>query len=207
MVEKWLEVHILFSQHQISNFRTIKTILLEVIRHCVHELRQGELIKTYHYLFEPRVDKKPGLEVLFRVEAKENAGLDEIKNLITQRIEQFKESIDNYIICEGYEGEIEGYGKDGWRLAKKFFEIGSDIALAAYSEDLDKREKFNPGKLIHCFLNQLAINEERFHALQLVKRCVIALHARSVTREVTERARRKLEEAIKELEGKPLRFI
>ena len=87
------------------------------------------------------------------------------------------------------------------------FEIGSDTALAVYSEDLDKKEKFNPGKLIHCFLNQLAIDEEKFYALQLVGRCVIALHARSVTREVAERAKRRLEEAIREMEGKPLRFL
>ena len=207
MVERWLEIHILFSQHQISNFRTIKTILLEVVKYCVHELRQRGLMKTYHYFFEPRVDKKPGLEVLFRVEVKENANLSKIKDLITQRIEQFRSLIDNYIVSEGYKGEIGGYGKDGWLLAKKFFEIGSDIALAIYSENLDKKEKFNPGKLIHCFLNQLAIDEEKFYALQLVGRGVITLHAKCVTPEVEERAKRRLEEAIRELKGKNLRFL
>ena len=136
MSERWLEVHILFSQHQI---RAIKTILLKVIKHCVYELRQRGLIKTYHYLFERRVDEKPGLEVLFRVESEENASLGEIKDLITQRIEQFRSLIDNYIVSEDYKSEIGGYGKDGWILAKKFFEIGSDIALAIYSEDLDKK--------------------------------------------------------------------
>jgi len=139
MVERWLEIHILFSPHQISNFRTIETVLLEVVKYCVHELRQRGLMKTYHYFFEPRVDKKPGLEVLFRIEVKENANLGKIKDLITQRIEQFRSLIDNYIVSEDYKSEIGGYGKDGWILAKKFFEIGSDIALAIYSEDLDKK--------------------------------------------------------------------
>jgi len=207
MTEKWLEVHILFSQHQASS-RTIKTVLLGVIKRCVHELRRRGLIKTYHYFFERRVDGKPGVEVLFRVEAGENASLDEIKGLITRRIEEFRGLIDYYVVSEGYEGEAEGYGKDGWLLAKKFFEIGSDIALAMYSEGLDKGEKFIPSKLIHCFLNQLTLmitNEERFYAQQLVGSCVTALRARSVTREVVERARRRLEEAIREMEGRPLR--
>ena len=67
MVEKWLEAHILFSPHQISDFRTIKTILLEVLKYCARKLRQRGLMKTYHYFFEPRINSKPGLEVLFRV--------------------------------------------------------------------------------------------------------------------------------------------
>ena len=206
MTEKWLEVHILFPQHQASS-RTIKTVLLGVVKHCVHELRRKELIKTYHYFFERRVDGKPGVEVLFRVEAGENVSLDEIKDLITQRIEEFRDLIDDYIVSESYEGEAEGYGKDGWLLAKKFFEIGSDIALAMYSEDLEKGEKLIPDKLIHCFLNQLAIDEERFYARRLVERCATMLRAGSVTQEVAERARKKLEEAIREMEGRPLRLL
>ena len=201
MAERWLEIHILFSQHQISNFRTIKTILLEVIKYCVYELRQRGFMRTYHYFFEPRVDKKPGLEVLFRVEPKGDEDLSNIEKSIVERIEQFRSLIDGYVINKSYQGEIEGYGRDGWMLAKRFFEIGSDIALAMYSENLDKREKFNPGKLIHCFLNQLAIDEEKFYALQLVGRAVIALHTTSVTQEVAERARVKLEEVISELRG------
>ena len=206
MTEKWLEVHILFSQHQASS-RTIKTVLLGVIKRCVHELRRRGLIKTYHYFFERRVDGKPGVEVLFRVEAKENVSLDEIKDLITQRIEEFRDLIDDYVLSEGYEGEVEGYGRGGWLLAKKFFEIGSDIALAMYSEGLEKGEKFIPSKLVHCFLNQLAIDEERFYARRLVERCATMLRAGSVTQEVVERARKKLEEAIRELEGRPLRLL
>jgi len=204
MTEKWLEAHILFSQHQ-TEFRTLKTVLLGVVKHCAHELRWRGLIKTYHYFFEPRVNGKPGVEVLFRVEAGENTSLDEIKDLITQRIEEFRGLVDDYVISEGYEGEAEGYGKDGWLLAKKFFEIGSDIALAMYSEGLEKGEKFIPDKLIHCFLNQLAIDEERFYARRLVERCATMLRAGSVTQEVAERARKKLEEAIREMEGRPLR--
>ena len=207
MIEKWLEAHILFSPHQISDFRTIKTILLEVVKYCVRKLRQRGLVKTYHYFFEPRIDGKPGLEVLFRVEGKENAGLNEIESLIIEHINRFRRLIDDYVINKSYQGEIEGYGKDGWILAKKFFEIGSDIALAIYSEKLDKREKFNPGKLIHCFLNQLAINEEKFHALQLVERAALSLHAMSVTPEVAKRARMKLEEAIGELRGRTFRIL
>ena len=34
IVKKWLKAHVLFSTHQISDFRTIKTILLEVIKYC-----------------------------------------------------------------------------------------------------------------------------------------------------------------------------
>ena len=63
-----------------KSFRTIKTILLEVIKHCVYDLRRRGLMKTYHYLFEPRVDEKPGLEVLFRVEAKEKVGRSHKRN-------------------------------------------------------------------------------------------------------------------------------
>jgi len=114
--------------------------------------------------------------------------------------------IDDYVINKSYQGEIEGYGKDGWILAKKFFEIGSDIALAIYSEKLDKREKFNPGKLIHCFLDQLANDEEKFYALQLVGRAMIALNAKSITPEVAERAKIKLEEVLNELRGKEFKF-
>ena len=206
MVEQWLEAHIFFTEDQASN---VPLILQELVKYCADELESGNKRKTFHYLFEPRIDGNPKFEILFRIEAKENISLDEIEETVIERVDQFLHLVDGRQITREYHGEAgaDGFGQDGWELTKQLFEIGSKIAIGRLSESFRKGEKFVPGKLVHCFLNQQRVNEEIFHAVQLIGRVMITLGVSSVTPEVERRARRLLEEALTTVRSSQIRML
>lgn len=204
MVEQWLEGHIFFADNQANNH---PHILQEVVKYCADELESKNMRKTFHYLFEPRIDRKPGFEILFRIEAREDLDLDEIEKIVIERIDQFLHLIDGKRITRGYHGEASGFGQDGWGLTKQLFEIGSEIAIGQLSGGFRKGEKFSPGKLVHCFLNQHMVNEEMFHADKLVGRVLITLGVSSVTPEVEGRARNLLEEALNNFRSGQIRML
>jgi hypothetical protein len=204
MVEQWLEAHIFFRNNQEGN---VPLVLQEVVRYCADDLESKNMRKTFHYLLEPRIDGKPGFEILFRIEVRENTNLDEIEKIVIKRIDQFLHLVDGKRITKGYHGEAEGFGQDGWELTKQLFEIGSKIAIGQLSESFRKGEKFSPGKLVHCFLNQQMINEEMFHADKLVGRVLITLGVSSVTREVENRAKGLLEEALNKFRSSQIRML
>lgn len=198
MVEEWLEVHIFFTSNQSNN---VPIVLLKVVKYCADELQSRNMRKTFHYLFEPRIDRRTGFEMLFRIETRENISTDEIENIIIGRIEQFLNLIDGKQITKDYHGEEDGFGQDGWQLTKQLFEMGSEIAIGRFSDTFRKDEKFNPGKLVHCFLNQQMVNEEVFHSVELIGRAIITLGIDSVTPEVESRAKHQLEEALNKLKS------
>jgi len=49
------------------------------VKYCADKLESRQMRKTFHYLFEPRIDGKFGFEILFRIEARESVCLDEMK--------------------------------------------------------------------------------------------------------------------------------
>jgi len=204
MIEEWLEAHIFFTSNQI---KIVPIILQEVVKHCADELQSRNMLKTFHYLFEPRIDRRDGFEMLFRIEARENISMDEIEKIIIGRIEQFLHLIDGKQITKYYHGEEDGFGQDGWQLTKQLFEIGSKIAIGRLSDTFRKGEKFNPGKLVHCFLNQQMVNEEVFHSVELIGRTIITLGIDSVTPEVESRAKHQLEEALNRLKSTKIRKL
>ncbi|MBO3842191.1 MAG: hypothetical protein FGF48_07225 [Candidatus Brockarchaeota archaeon] len=206
MVEKWLEAHIFFTDDQRNS---ISIVLQEVVKYCADELKSRNMRKTFHYLFEPRIDNKPGFEILFRAEAQENISLDEMERIVRERIDHFLHLIDGEQITKGYHGEASDseFGPDGWQLTKQFLEVGSEIAIGRFSAAFRKGEKFHPGKLVHCFLNQQRVDEEKFHADALIGRVIITLHATSVTHEVESRAGNLLGEALNRLRSQQIRFL
>jgi hypothetical protein len=204
MVEQWLEAHIFFANNQANN---VPLILREIVKYCADEFESRKKRKTFHYLFEPRIDGKLGFEILFRIEMRESVNLDEMEEIVVGRIDRFLHLVDGKRITKGYPGEVDGFGQDGWELTKQLFEIGSKIAIGKISENFRKGEKFTPGKLVHCFLIQHMVNEEMFHAVELVGRVLIHLHSNTVTTEVENRARRLLEEALKKLKSSPIRML
>jgi hypothetical protein len=204
MVEKWLEVHIFFAENQSNN---VPTILRDVVKHCADIFESEGKRKSFHYLFEPRIDGNPGFEILYRIEAKEDTSLDELEGTVTDRMKEFLQLVNGRRFTKDYHGEATDFGEDGWELTKQLFEIGSEIAIGQLTADFRKGEKFLPGKLLHCFLNQNSVNEEKFHATQLVGRTLITLKSNSVTDEVENRARKLLEEAITTLRASQIRRI
>jgi len=204
MVEKWLEVHIFFAEDQSNN---VPNILRDVVKYCADKFESEGKRKSFHYLFEPRIDGNLGFEILLRIEAKEDTSLDELERAVVDRIEEFLQLVNGKQITKDYHGEASDFGEDGWELTKQLFEIGSKIAIGQLVENFRKGEKFVPGKLMHCFLNQHRVNEEKFHATQLVGRVLITLNASSVTNDVENRARRLLEEAITAIRSSQIRRI
>jgi hypothetical protein len=152
--------------------------------------------KTYHFLIEPRIDGKPGFETLFRIEAKDEACLHEVREMLVRRVSQFDHITDGKQITEGYHGEAEDYGEDGWELTKQLFEIGSEISIGLLSDSFRKGKKLQSGKLVHCFLLQQGVDEEAFHASALVGRVMVHLRNHSVSPEVEKRTRYLLEQAL-----------
>jgi len=204
LVEQWFEAHVFFADNQANN---TPHILQEIVKHCADELESKNMRKTFHYLFEPRIDRKPGFEILFRIEAKENIQLEDIEKIVIERIDQFLHLTDGKQITKDYAGEAPSFGQDGWELTKQLFEIGSKIAIGQLTESFRKGEKFGPGKLVHCFLNQHMVNEEMFHADKIIGRVLITLGVSSVTPEVENRARSLLEEALNKFRSGQIRML
>lgn len=204
MVEEWLEAHIFFANNQANN---ASSILQEVVKFLADDLDAKNIRKTYHFLFEPRIDGNPGFEILFRIESSESVSLNEIEEEVIAKIHQYSHLNDGYRITKNYHGEADGFGQDGWELTKQFFEIGSKIAIGRLSPSFNKGDKFIPGKLIHCYLSQNSVNEEVFHAIELVGRVLINLHANAVTTEVEEKAKNRLEEALNKVKSSPIKMV
>lgn len=190
MVERWLEAHIFFTNELIKN---VQQILSNIIQYCADQLESKQMRKTFHYLFEPRIDGQEGIEILFRIEVRNNTSLKDVEKLISNRLSQLEHLIDGNKIIRDYQGEAIGFGEDGWELTKQMFEIGSKIAIGQTDAGFKKGEKFGQGKLIHCFLNQQMINEAEFHADALVSRILVKLRSRSVTRDVETNIRNLIE--------------
>lgn len=204
MTEVWLEVHLLLTDQQRGN---VPLILQEIVKYCADELKSRKMRKTFHYFFEPRIDGRPGFEILFRIEVMDYVDLNDVEKIITARINQYTNLIDGVLIKRNYHGEVNDYGEDGWELAKLFFEIGSEIAIGMFSENFRKGRKFNVGKFVHCFLNQQGVDEEIFHANALIGRAMINLGVTSMTQEVEERVRKILERVLNEWRRARIEFL
>lgn len=137
----------------IEDFNTLyKQLFLNFVKPVIEGIEQKDNLDTFHFFFEPSP------HFLLRIKPKDIILLD-IKNLARKNlvnIESFiEEKPDEKTFSSKYQGEIEQYGEDGWKIAKNIFEIGSRVAIALYTPQFKGGKEFTAGKFVHCFLNSL----------------------------------------------------
>ncbi|MEM2112036.1 MAG: lantibiotic dehydratase C-terminal domain-containing protein [Candidatus Bathyarchaeia archaeon] len=181
MVERWFVSHIFLQQRA---YRERDIILLDAIKPAVEILEKENLISTFHFLFEPN------FEILFRVRLKEDADMEKVKSIISEKLKPIENLCSKIDHDENYHGEGDpeaawSFGTEGWALTQKFLEYGSRITLLIREVEMERKplsagrldSQFNIGKLVHCFLNQAGLDmsrEANFHIARFFERMLRA---------------------------------
>lgn len=122
-MEHWVEIN-LFAEMQ-----TQDRILIDVLWPYVRRLRKRGALVTYHYFREP--------EIRFRIRVRtererraQAATLERIAKKLSKEGAITAWRFGNHGE-EGkpYVGEEDRYGRNGWKVAQKYFEDGSETAL------------------------------------------------------------------------------
>lgn len=121
-MEYWVEIN-LFAKLQVQN-----RILLDVLWPYVKGLRKRGALVSYHYFREP--------EIRFRVRVKTDKerqaqakALEKIARRLKEEGSISKWTFGNHGEKGTYEGEMDRYGRNGWKVAQKYFEDGAETAL------------------------------------------------------------------------------
>lgn len=122
-MEHWIEINLAVELADQDG------ILLDVLKPYVEGLeKQGKLV-NYHYFREP--------EIRFRVRTRTRAAKDEqtaALSLIAESL-KLKGLVSEWHFGNhgergrAYTGEEDRYGKNGWKVAQRYFRKGSDTAL------------------------------------------------------------------------------
>lgn len=187
MEKNWIKLGL--SLHEIKNLNEEeKKKLLLVVTPIIEKLKEKNILETFHFFFEPFLD--------LRFQIKKEDDIPKAKEFILSLINQELPKEKIFVISKNgrffpknspefseYFGEEEDFGKDGWMIAKKFFEIGSRFALCKMDENKDRvilkkvggviEGKFDEGKFIHLILNQLGYStpdEAQFHLNRFFER-------------------------------------
>jgi hypothetical protein len=122
-MEYWTEIN-LFADSAAQN-----EILLDVLWPYVRKLRKSGVLASFHYFREP--------EIRFRVrlkterERRVQLGVQErmAKRLRERGLIRSWKFGSHGVEGEPYSGEEDRYGKNGWKVAQRYFEDGSETAL------------------------------------------------------------------------------
>lgn len=121
-MEHWVEIN-LFAELKNQN-----RILLDVLWPYAKRLRRRGALICYHYFREPeirfRVRVKSGRER--RAQAK---ALEKIAERLKEEGVISKWKFGNHGEEGTYLGEVDRYGPNGWKVAQKYFEDGSETAI------------------------------------------------------------------------------
>jgi hypothetical protein len=158
-------------------------VLLKAIKPAVEALENEKLIQTFHFLFEPN------FEILFRVRLNEDASMERVKSIISEKLKPIENLCRKIVPDENYHGEGGpqadwSFGSEGWVHTQKFLEYGSRITLLMREVKMGLKplssgrldSQLNIGKLVHCFLNQAGMNtiqEAHFHIDRYFERMLI----------------------------------
>jgi len=174
-------------------------VLLKVIKPTIETLKRGNLIETFHFLFEPN------WEIWFRVRLKNENNIEKIKQIIKENLKKMSDIIKGSKFNDPADQKSfeKVFGEDGWKIVQKFFEYNSRISLAKIDETVKKGEQFNDMALVHYFLNTLGygvIGEAYFHLdksierLEIGSRFIEADKMLEIIKEIKENAIPKMEE-------------
>ncbi len=189
MEKNWIKIGL--SLCEIRNLdKDEKEKLILVIMPIIEKLKKKRILKTFHFFFEPFLD--------LRIQVKKEEQILEAKEIILKIIDWKLQNEKVFVVFKNgnflptnlpnfleYFGEEEDFGKDGWAITKKFFEIGSRFALCKMDEKKDRKlskrigesneGRFEEGKFVHLILNQLGystLDEANFHLNRCLERLI-----------------------------------
>ena len=122
-MEQWVEINLFADKDEQDK------ILLDVLWPYVKKLRKMRALITFHYFREPEIRFRVRLTTVRQRQAQSNA-LEKIAVWLEKRKMISGWKFGNHGE-EGkrYYGEEDRYGKNGWRVAQKYFEDGAEAAL------------------------------------------------------------------------------
>ncbi len=167
MSESWVAVEIYPKDYVKDRI----ALLPEFVKPVVEQLESGSLIQAFHFFFETGF-------LLLRVRLVDENQRDPVKSILNDSMSLVQVPIEKVEFRDDYAGEHENYGTEGWGVVSDFFEAGSRFSLL-YHETAkmlaegsgeeerkgilkicrlptkdDDQAKFDPGRLVRCFLNQ-----------------------------------------------------
>lgn len=145
-----------------ASFEKMDLAILEVVGPVTREFERD--IETFHFFREPG-------HLLFRILCKDGKEETVKSSILTMaaplradgtlsEVKSWKDA--NY-------SEADSFGEDGWKVAQRFFELGSRLGMMRTEYSHDGKQlpwNFNEGKFVHLILNQwgYAVGQEAdFH--------------------------------------------
>lgn len=121
-MEYWVEIN-LFAKLPAQN-----QILLDVLWPYVKRLRRRGTLVSYHYFREPEIR----FRVRMRNDKERRAQAKALERMALRLKDEgsiSKWRFGNHGEKGTYVGEMDRYGRNGWKVAQKYFEYGSETAL------------------------------------------------------------------------------
>lgn len=214
MNESWVQTNLWFKKLDATGFQRL---LLEFVSPTIKELESQDIIKTFHFLFEPDP------HFFLRIEPNSPNESERVK----QVIKEYLSGIRDLLVAHpeeqeftSYPGEAGDYGEDGWLVARKVFEMGSRMAIGQLDSAFRKGRKFEEGKILHCFLNSIGCGvfglsrndkfvtrEAIFHLRQFMGRMLIIRDKKSLDLETEQEIRGLVDDEIDQWKGKTIEII
>lgn len=150
MTERWIQVVI---EPRGSLQRSeMRAQIYGAIRKLVRELEIPNLLQSFHFFHE-----YGNVELRIQYVKHTKNGVsdtkDKVKDFIDWALKDCVAVLD-YTVNDDYEGEQDKYGKDGWPIAKMFFEASSILVLTEWDTKANLGPWFQFEKFLHCLDNQ-----------------------------------------------------
>jgi hypothetical protein len=124
-----------------------KYVLPAFVKPLIQNLKKNFEVKSWHFFQEPNY------EIRFRVltTTKDSEHIKDVLMLLPsdKKISKFVKKIE----FTDYNGESKLFGKDGWPIAFRMFEVNSDWALAYNDPTVKKGVRFRLADFNHFLLN------------------------------------------------------
>lgn len=153
MVETWLITCIFLKKEDMNK------VILAFVKPKADMLAKEGSIRTFHFFREEELTGLKRPYILFRV-AGEKQKIQQLKTEMERELENLKGDgtiADYKIPLDPSYTEEKHYSKDGWKIAQKFYEYSSKVALFLLyhrTRNIELPRDFREEKLVHCFLNQ-----------------------------------------------------
>lgn len=158
--ETWLEVHL-----WIKAGTSHESLLQNFVSPVIAEVERNDWLDTFHFL------REPGPRLLLRIRPKKGVPLCALETLVRRHIPKVSHLTSREPDFCHYPGEAHVFGEKGWHDTKRFFEAGCRVSLTMAQQG--ETDQFNSGKLVHCFLNSLGIDERAFHRFSVAERALM----------------------------------
>jgi hypothetical protein len=133
VLEYWIEIN-LFARKRLQD-----EILLDVLKPHVEKLERRKSLVTWHFFREPEIRFRIRLKNE-KVKDRELKAVKAIANSLKRRGLVSSWNFGNHGEREQpYVGEEDRYGRNGWKIAQKYFRCGAETALGLLALKRDSK--------------------------------------------------------------------